>query len=422
MANWNSLTPEQEGRIKKLPVRQVKLGGETKAGYYDEENNVIYPCDANGNLTGSKITIQKPGQNNPTPTNVPAPPTDNDTPEDVAQKRKKTVRFAGVVVAVLLATVVGVTIWSSFGGKGAQPIGVTTPVESATPAEEKEDKVVLKAVKPLVPGKALTADDLSEATISGIQYEQFAQFGQALCLGVSKDQIIGCYVTKYIAPDSYLPIDNVSISSTIDPNPWKNSAVYTWTIALDDLSKEDTSITFGSVVDVDVRSYTVNQVPGKKPNSGASSSYTETTITEEFSFADMVVVDILNANGESLYNTYSMYAQIPVPEMRDYIAAALRGNSSLSSRLTPHSIVVAVDPSNIELITQIMATSYDTATKSKNYSDISTPEKLHVAEKYVAVRRIINNAIAYNVKLDAEARAEKEKLMELAAAEQASRG
>ena len=54
-------------KIKKLPIRQIRIGDTIKRGYVDKVNGCVYFMKDDGNLTGERAKIRKSANTPPKP-------------------------------------------------------------------------------------------------------------------------------------------------------------------------------------------------------------------------------------------------------------------------------------------------------------------------------------------------------------------
>ena len=457
MANENrfSLSNEEYARIKSLPKRTFVIGGVKKTGLFDQENSKFYATDENGELTGKVQTIshkpkaQKPaGTAEETPMEAPAPSGESESPanEKTAKKKGKKDKDSAddgtspvmkkakpifIVLAVLV--VVAVVGFQFLGGKPSNPQPspsdpnsvVTTPNDSEDPGESPApgslDSIeVVQAIRDLIPGDEITPEDIQTATVSAEVFSQITLSGTQIYKWERSEYLLGKYITGYVPAGQYLAYDNVAPAVTFAANPWTTAAEGTTfvKVPIDDNSKENELLNYGAMLNLEIKKETVNQVA--TGNQGAttgqanvdglnhSTSVEQSVTVDTYTMTDLTVCDILNANGESLYNKYCAYNGIPAGEQLPYLKAALKEDEQLETSLNPAYILVRVTTEQAEALGDLTAKGTSSKLSISESIDKSTDAKASFAANARSITATIEEAILENEQEAAEEAAAKE--------------
>ena len=112
----------------------------------------------------------------------------------------------------------------------------------------------------------------------------------------------------------------------------------------------------GSIIDLTIKKETVSEAPAPQESSDAEGKEKEENvdgleheatvqqsyIVDTYSIKHLVIADILNEEGESLYQYYMRYMSIPVGERSDYLEKVLRKDDSLLEKVKPARAVIGV--------------------------------------------------------------------------------
>lgn len=408
-----------------LPKRSIRLGNETKSGYFDEQDHLLYQCDAEGKLTGKVLSV-KPAANTPPP---PPPPVRKEEPanegEDNGEGKSPIQKILGKVpkpalvagCALILVAAAAVAVLPTFMGGTSIDDPNIPMIEDPSVVEEVS---VIRTVRTMIPGQQISMADLAEVKIDGKTYQQFAMFDRDLCQWGKADQLVGGYVSEYMPAGHYIELQDIVSRAPITTTPWVSIPGTKVPVALDELALTDRNVSFGSKVDMTVHKVVNNQVAagtGTEGEGAADSTIDAITRTEEYNLTQLTVVDMLNADGQSIFSTYTAYAGIPLSERLDYISTMMREDPSLEARLTPVKVILNVDDAQAATLSYIGSLeneNVDTAIRGTTQTEESTSEMSQCIADFVGVRQSIQSAIAYNEQLAAEEQAALQEALEAA--------
>lgn len=399
------LSEAEVERIKSLPKRSVTVGKESKSGYFDAENYVLYQCKEDGSLTGVSFNIKRPSTT-PTPTPQSSSPAEAEkkNPDEEKEKKFGKAQKIGAGVALAAAVLVGCSMVFGQSGQTQQDPSILPGVSKN--AVGPETVKVIRTTRALIPGQQVSMADFETVEMSSSNYNQFAMFARDLCLWSRADQLVGGYVNQYMPDGHYIELSDIGSSAPVSVPPWAADVTYSWEVVLPEQSR-DGSITFGSIVDVLVKETTNNQVASGAPSGdGVTTTIDEINRIETHALNGMTVVDVLNAQGNSLYATYQAYANIPLSERREYLASAMRDDPDLEEQISPCYVILNATDKQSEIISKLGGkNSYSVSIKTVIGSDTSSEAKAQCINDFAGVKDSIDAAIAYNKQLDAEEQA-----------------
>lgn len=420
----SQLTPEDVARIMALPKRSIKIGNETKAGYFDEAEHLLYQCDEEGKLTGKvraiKPSVTPPSTPSPSPVEKKQGSDEGDkTPlQNAVAKIPKPVLAAGIVLVATLA--VGASFLPGMLGEGKIDDPNVPMVD--LPADIPMEVSVIRTVKTLIPGQQVSMADIEEVKMDSATYQQFSMFDRDLCQWGKADQLVGGYVSEFMPSGHYVEITDIVANPPIATTPWESLSGYKWVVPLDELAMTDTNLTFGSKVNVTTKKVinsqvAAGQIPTDDPNA-PSTTIDEIHRTEEYNFQNLTVVDVLNGDKNSIFSTYSSYSGIPLSERLSYISSALTQYEPLQTQLTPKYVVVNVGADQIGALENMGYEADDYAVKGTGAQDTTTGEMTQCISDFKGVQQVINNAISYNERIAAEREAQLQQAMKDAGAKE----
>lgn len=438
-----ALSKERRDYIMSLQQTSINVGGKPKVGYLDKEKGLFYETDADGEPTGRCASIEKakrPEPPTPPPADDPEDTEDHDgAPESEAANGNQSraalfvqkYKFAliGGIVAVTLLFLFLVVVRPMLGGKKPTdaPPTVTGGVEETDiPTGQPQEYEVVQLARTVLKGQTIAPDDLKAVTISASLYEQFLTFGRDLYLWDRADRLVGNFASKYMQADHYVEQTDISVGRPYGVNPWMDYSGNSISvlIPIEPETASNILLTYGTYIDLNVQKRFANQVAvgqqgaeGEDPEGVAhTSSVEETFRTEEYLISKLTVCDILNADQNSIYNTYAAYSGIPVGERYDYISTAMWNDGDLYRRLTPAYIVVNVTQEQAQTIGN--TNSSDTKISVILHGDwnMTTDVRESFALEAINVRKTIEQTATDNQK-----RAEDEALAKQQAAEEALR-
>lgn len=437
------LTQADIDRIMALPKRTFIIGNLETRGLYDEENRRFYLLDENGNWT-RKVAIIKspppPSENQEQEDELEQEDTDDDcegaAPKEEPQKNRLRkllerpkgnlgfkgakssamaklsgkvspklpitwlhILIAGLILVVLLILVILPSINQVFYRGVNPPQAIPYPtqqlVEPTTEDPTLTNINVIQVKQALIPGDTITAENIQAAGISAADYELLRASGRTLYQWDVANNLIGMVVTKYIPKGGYLASGDESTTYTPTPNPWVNEqqGMTYVTIPLKDKA-EDPLLNFGAKINLDiVKTITTTQEPD------ATTGETVTMIkSKEYQYHPVIVCDILNADGDSLYPYYFAYMSIPAAERLSYLKSALLSNPELESKLTPTAVRIKIQSDDAEAIGNFNNSDVKITwgTFSADDMDLTTDTKRNFAGSASGVKQTILQAIKEN--------------------------
>lgn len=427
------LSDEEYRRIMALPERKFRLGGGLRSGRYDEAAHRFYETtlDANGQevLTGRTASVNI----DPAPApeadvtseeaTVPSEGAESEEGSDDDGGEAAPGFFARFKVPILVAAgvlVVAICAMAFMGG--GQSTG-DTPGSGVTASDAPSSEVsVIQTNKPLLIGHVLTLEDVEEVQLGRAEYEEVALFGRNLYTYNDLDKLVGSYVTKFVPAGQYLEQADIQAATPFPINPWAitdgNSTSVK--VPLEAEIAESVNFGFGSVMDLTVRRVTANQVAvggeGGDAEGVAGVTHTSTvgttSTTEEITIGSLVVCDLLNSDGESIYESYCAYIGIPLGQRLDYLAAAIEENDTLMQELTPVYVVLRVSQDQAAIIGDLSSNNVTTSLKSNGDVSRLTNEQIQFSSEAQAVKTTLYQAQAVVEKKMAEHQAEMQKTYE----------
>lgn len=466
-----NIPPEEEARIKALPARTFKIGETERNGLYDEENGCFYETDENGELTGKRVRVgakptppKKPAQ---TPSPAPAEGGEeksanekkakafgkkkekaekkssfhiegsDDSDDASADKMKKMKPIFIGACAVIVAASLAFTFLNKPGKSNpsqnpssSQP--PQTQVGETLQPDDLSEIQVVQVIRDLIPGDEITPEDIQSSTISADVFSQITLGGTNLYKWDRNSQLIGKYITTYVPSGQYLSYDAVSSALTFANNPWMSASDGTTFIKVpidtDNLSNDLTN--YGAILNMEIRKQKVNQVAtgGQAPADGEapadveginhSTSVEQSLTIDTYTMSDLTICDVLNKDGDSLYNSICSYSGIPAGEQLNYIKDAMKKDDTLQDKLTPAYIMIRVTADQAKALGDL--DDKDTAVKLSisEAVDNGNDSKATFAANARSVMATIEEAVAENQEEAENEAAQKEQLAEEALKQQ----
>lgn len=411
------ITQEELEQILQLPPRTFRIANEITKGLFDEENRKFYELDANGKLTGVVVTIPAPpsptqGSSEAASADEKPVPEEESANEDEAStsepdnkkgffaKHKLPIIIGGSALAVLI---LGVGI---VGGVN----GGTVHTPSENPGALQSDDVstkeisVIRVTKDLLQGHILTPDDVEESVISKAEYDNLVLYGRNLYSYNQIDKLIGNYVNSFVPLGQYLESTNVQAASPISINPWTYTEAGSTlvTVPVDDELAENLSFGFGSVVNMTVSKTTASQVgvgnasneKNEIPGVSHVTSTIGTTKTDEITINNLVVCDLLDAKGNSLYADFSSYISVPLGDRLYYFSERMKAEPKLYESSIPVSVVLRIADQQVDALGDIETGNVTIVLKNTNKFWTNTNEQSAFATEFTAVKNVLAQAYA----------------------------
>lgn len=421
------ISKEEYLRIMALPERKFRLGGGIRTGRYDEAAHRFYETtvDEDGKevLTGRTASVTPPpaaSQPSSDSENEEDGQPDGDEEAEDEDSEAAPGFFARFKWPLIITGVMVVVAVCAIAFMGGSTPNLPSPDGTASNAPSTEVSVI-RVNKDLLPGHVLTPEDVEEVQLARAEYEEVSLFGRNLYTYDNLDKLVGNYMTKFVPAGQYLEQDTVQAASPFAINPWTitdaNSTLVK--VPLDDILAENVGFGFGSVVDLTVRRVTANQVAvggeGETvavPGVTHTSTVGTTSTTEEFTIGSLVVCDLLNADGDSIYESYCAYIGIPLGQRLDYLSNALVDDAGLADKLYPVYAMVRVTGEQAMAIGDVSASNTTAAIKFNGETSQLTNEQFQFSSEAQAVKTTIYQAQALNEQRAAEEQAEMEKTYE----------
>ena len=435
-------------KTKNLPERVFLVNGQETRGLYDGQEGRFYLLNADGTLNGKTAVVQKSAL--PTKDDLEAQRSaaksnkraeddgvsvntgskddgvDEGDTEDEILKRKKPL-FAGVIgvlVIILLVVLVIIPAFSKPSNPGpatvtttsppatTSPDVLTSPVVTVAPIEEIN---VVQVVADLIPGDVITQKDIQCASISHETYNQISVIADIYKWEDSTD-LVDKYINTYIPAGRYLSLDSVSSVYTPQPNPWVNEqgGMEYVSIPLTGNEPFGNTFNFGTIFDLSIQKKTVNETPntpmeGESPEAVEGlehqTSVQQSVLVDSYQMTNLIVCDILNSQGESIYGYYLSFVGIPVGKQPTYIQQALMNNDELEGALMPAAIRVKMTTEQAAALGDLTANNVTIEFKLKAEIDATSESKTEFAAEARALYKTIGAAIEANNKAMEEASA-----------------
>lgn len=244
------------------------------------------------------------------------------------------------------------------GTDATEPSVESTEIE---PAEIKYN--VLTAAAPLLPGDKLTAESFAMASLSEAEYRQACA---TMNVFTDKDveRLIGMECAQYAPAGQYIQYDDV-VTDFSATNPWSRNSdrqsVVTLPITCN--AENMASLMWGRYVDVEITVETtvsVPQAPQEPPAETDSSTEAateppaettpgvehysatvESTVVETYKVQAAAIVDVLDADGNSLFADFCVLGSIPDAFRAEEMARRYPTLDAVNADI-PHYICVAV--------------------------------------------------------------------------------
>ncbi len=406
-----------------LPKRFFRIAGELVQGLYDEENGQFYLTDSSGKLLNKMVTIPKSTEREPDPVDS-LEPSDSESDvetegmpmkrgiaklfhmqhnrnveDDTPRTSRKMTSFVTLAVIVVIAGALFTTnLLPRLGGHTS----IEDPNVPLSDAPYLDKIEVVQVIRDMIPGDVITPDDIQSTTISSESFSQITLSGVNIYKWDRCDQLLNKYITSYVPAGQYLAYDKVSSTVTLPANPWTTAkdGYMLVKVPIDPTAKADALMNFGTVMNMEIQKQTVSQTPtgdadgDKAEVDGLEHTTTveQSVIIDKYTMENLVICDILNAAGESLYNTYNAYMGIPAGEQFYYISNALSENAELEETLTPEYVLVSVTDEQAQALGDLTGSGIAV----RFYLTEGTGGSDGFIANARAMRSTIDEAIAYN--------------------------
>lgn len=437
MATGNNsfkLTPEEYQRIKQLPAIHILVGNEIKTGKYDEERGYFIMLSSDKNRKSQFVAMDKTrideakaayekayggSASDAAPVDDPADEKkddeedenlfraivkrfsnkkDDEKSEKNHDDRKKKVLFiavASVFVMIIFAysiTVINRT-FRSLGSKYEQEKSQVKTEQGIEEAHEESGASapaielieVIQVQRAMVAGDRIQAEDLAVAEVSAEFYNQSTldretQFYQ----GNRMDDLVGQYVTDYVQKGQYLSFGKVSSAYIVPQNPWMSEAesVYLLVPLAGAEGKEQEKIMFGTVANLEVVRTTVVEKPTELPEDDATiagmiqhEAVQQSVIRNTYKLENVVICDLLDANKQSIWDTYASWMNIPSGEQMGYVKEIFVSDPERLEALTPVYVKLQFTQEQAAVLGQLTDKTVEVKLKLTGESDIQNEKK-----------------------------------------------
>lgn len=429
--NRMQITQEELDRINNLPEKEFTIGGEKRRTKYDEAASRVYYLNPDGTLSGKSALVKREAL--PSEEDLRRQNGDNDEDRDVdddsdeydedddstdeaALKKKKVIFIAVAATLIIAGTVFLVT--KLFPSQDAAPLPATTPttevsdttpIPSGTETSEGVNEIeVIQVIVDLIPGDVITDDNIQCTAINHETYNQISVISDVY-KWAEKEDLLGKYINTYVASGRYLSLDDVS--SVINPpqNPWINEefGMKYISIPIDINEFKDNSVNFGTIIDLSIKRTTVNETTSEATDDDAEDTHPaeieglqhqttvqQSVIIDSYQISGLIVCDILNDDGDSIFSQLSAYMEIPAGKQSSYLRQAFLNDSDLRDTLVPAYIRVKVTDAQAEALGNLEENNLSIAFTFHDELDTPNEEKRDFSTKAFALFETIDEAAA----------------------------
>ena len=448
-----TISREEFAAIMTLPIREFKFGGVQKRGRYDEESHKFYFINDEGKLIGRIATVtfhdkapaetvpaeyNTPQQNRPkaedqrnalvcflrkmagsseaeinakgsTQENQPVSEKRGVDRGENAEKEKRKRKFlicATLATTILLLCVIVVpsVIRNSFKGFGQ------ANSESPQNNSALEAITVIQVTRDLIPGDILTSEDLQSAVVSAAEYNLIYTGSSPLYQWSRCEDLLETqnYVTEYIPKGLYLTYDNVSGVYPRLINPWMEaqSEIRYVSIPINEGVRTDARLNYGAIINLTIQksSRGVDTSQGEENDIDGM----EVTVVREdrvgYALQNVVVCDLLDGDGESLFARHSHLMAIPSGEQVTYLRNLFLSDSKADGALSPQYIVIGLTAAQAKELGDLNSGSIEIAVSLTGQADTGTDAKLRFSEGAKALFENIALAVQRNNEAETEDR------------------
>ena len=313
---------------------------------------------------------------------------EQDPEQEKGKKKAKAKTYIVVSVAVIAILTAGTAITLK---NISHPGGGEATASSSTQSSKSLNTIeVIQATQDLIPGDAITSENIQKATISAEAYNQISLASVSLYQWSRSDSLIDAYAVSYIPKGQYLTYNNVNTVYSQKSNPWGNPGDGYKFISLPIQKSEDAQeVNYGSVVNLTIVKKTVKETGNtntddadKQEIAGLDhkTSVQQSSIVDTYLLSDVVVCDLLDSNKNSLYETLTAWMEIPAGEQPTYIKTRFQEDESLMKELEPKFMQLRVTAEQAEAIgslTDDVTITIEVQNKSDTGNDA---RKLYAAE------------------------------------------
>lgn len=238
----------------------------------------------------------------------------------------------------------------------SEEVPAESEVQETAPAA---DVYVLCPSQALIPGQILTEDIITSVGISNSEYRQLTS-SIGLYTEDNLSSIVGLVATKYIAAETFLTYDNLS-NSYAPLNPWTAEQNTITTITLPVTPHWDNLVyfTWGNTVDLTITVETKqtnsnDTTETEDPPEGLEheSSVVESMVLDTYKLQGVRIIDVVNAQNQSLFPYYMSIASIPSGFQRNYLDGHYPDVTAFEPAL-PCFLTIEISKAQAEVLTKL---------------------------------------------------------------------
>lgn len=262
----------------------------------------------------------------------------------------------------------------------------------------------------------------SYSTLGTVANDEGTQYVQSMILWSDREQVIGKYMTTNTRAGSYLSMEDIT-DTLILRNPWveemsADEEIYTlafnasdvntrllypgsslrvrltFTVPADDadeLREEINKADISENITVnDVRQSVVLQ---RGTNYSQGSDESSEVAVSEVIIDRLIITDMLNSSGESIYDLYMALLRLPVSQRKEYLSTSLNDSDiamAFQSRVSPAYLVLVVDKQAANFLAEFEATSK----ASIKYTILPDLEEDSLMTSFIEISNQINSYIS----------------------------
>ena len=322
----------------------------------------------------------------------PQSDTEETQEQDPEQEKGKKKANAKTYIVVSVAVIAIITAGTAITLKNiSHPGGGDATASSSIQSSKSLNTIeVIQATQDLIPGDAITSENIQKATISAEAYNQISLASVSLYQWSRSDSLIDAYAVSYIPKGQYLTYNNVNTVYSQKSNPWGKPGDGYKFISLPIQKSEDAQeVNYGSVVNLTIVKKTVKETGNtntddadKQEIAGLDhkTSVQQSSIVDTYLLSDVVVCDLLDSDKNSLYETLTAWMDIPAGEQPTYIKTRFQEDESLMKELEPKYMQLRVTAEQAEALgslTDDVTITIEVQNKSDTGNDA---KKLYAAE------------------------------------------
>lgn len=249
----------------------------------------------------------------------------------VASRPKKNASMSVLAIAGVAAVTVAMIVWVQSIGRKAEE---TVSVMMVNQAVHKNEQITSDMIKEYA---MITAEAEKYADPSGGSYSRLIPYSEDNISAVSG------MVSAYALPQDTLLMTNMLVNNVIDNSdtvlysyPGKN--LITLTAGTGDLQAFKSFINPGDRINI-TTIYSEQENVFKTDENGERVQEQVDVFKEENLFTDILLADILNADGDSILDLYTYYNSLDV-----YAQVELSNDEEWEEQVTPETLLVALTP------------------------------------------------------------------------------